>query len=398
MLRVGEVDWADSNIFRAGITPIYDDGVNKWIGLGVTKSRIGLTTIGGGFDDSDFDLLSTAVREYNEEIEDNYVKLEEGSVYDMYAVKTEDSIQILYPVKEKLTNFIPTDELYNILWVTTGQLSIIIEHQEHLLPPNNKSRAFVYGSGFPDICRLMINAVESGAPFTVGDEINLVRIRKIHSVSSKVFTNIEDLERDACFPGYFPGKVTMVITDKYICISRADGTIYKLDMSHCTAVASILKKMGRLVIVATKKNEARVFIRFGLKKQLVRSIEDLLNRDRSLSTIKREFNEKLQIIDKLEESVRINKELDLLNEYDEKCHNLIDKSKCFFNEKRAYFLGLFNMLNSMLSSGPKSLDELKVSLLTMISRKDITVGILVKYLSEIGLIRCNDNISNFYLI
>jgi len=65
---VKQIRWDNPNIERGGVIPIYIYGGHKWIGFGISNHSAIISPLGGSFEDKDYDLLSTAVREYNEEV------------------------------------------------------------------------------------------------------------------------------------------------------------------------------------------------------------------------------------------------------------------------------------------------------------------------------------------
>lgn len=151
LIHVNQVNWASTTISRAGIIPIYDDGVHKWIGLGISKFSGNITTIGGQFEAGDYDLLITAIREYNEEVGFNMPNLTEDDVQNCYAIQSSYSIAIFYPVTEiSAIEFVPTDELFDLIWVTPQQLQIMATKQEFILhrhPKRNASSSNSNSSG-----------------------------------------------------------------------------------------------------------------------------------------------------------------------------------------------------------------------------------------------------------
>ncbi len=135
-------DWSLKTIDRAGVIPVYDDGIYKWIGLGVTRLSGSLVLIGGAFENKDHDLLDTAVREFNEEV--NPIKnlnfkrnLSTLDVLKCHGAWVDGSdfssfhrgLYIFFPIYRKPLHFQPTPELYDILWVTPTQLINLIKFQ-----------------------------------------------------------------------------------------------------------------------------------------------------------------------------------------------------------------------------------------------------------------------------
>lgn len=131
------INWADESIDRCAIIPVVECADQTFICLGISRQTGNIISIGGSYDEKDLDLLSTAVREYNEEIGDSLVKISEKDLEACYAIKSDHGINIILPMKIPLCKLTETDELYNILWVTHGQFQIILDNG-HLLLDTSK--------------------------------------------------------------------------------------------------------------------------------------------------------------------------------------------------------------------------------------------------------------------
>ena len=86
-ISVKSIDWSDENIHRAGIIPIVIEGDEKWIGVCISSYNTSIGTFGGKHEDCDYDLLDTAVREFNEEVGDNFPHITCEDLMDCYAIK-----------------------------------------------------------------------------------------------------------------------------------------------------------------------------------------------------------------------------------------------------------------------------------------------------------------------
>lgn len=81
---VEETNWADPTIERAGICLFYrfdsKSASTTFIGFGINNYSGIISPLGGSFEENDHDLLSTAIREYNKEVGQNFPNLTEESV------------------------------------------------------------------------------------------------------------------------------------------------------------------------------------------------------------------------------------------------------------------------------------------------------------------------------
>lgn len=356
LFRVRDIDWADPNISRAGVIPIHYDGKEKWIGLGVSKFSASITAIGGIYENEDYDLLETAIREYNEEIGNNLPHINIRSVINCYAIKTPYTIQILLPVRSRPTRFNETAELYNLLWVTPKQLSAMNNHQQYYLPGRGKRvRAYVFSSGVKNVVVPLIKAVDDGIAFRLIPNIEPVqRVKRIVAPSDpKIVTDINSLIEDARIPGDFRGHIGVVITDDVTALIRGDETIYYLSHIELPTVIDILNTLGFRVIVGLNADR-KVLVDAGIKPKLLSSIQHLFQQsiDKGMeeaSILFTEFVTKLGTIRNQNTYQSIVKELKLLMEYEEESYEIVKAGGVFFNETRACFLDSLNQVNSLLN-------------------------------------------------
>lgn len=244
IVRVRDVDWTNPNIYRAGIVPICIENGYKWIGLGVSKFSGNITTIGGSYEVGDYDLLSTAVREFNEEVGDNMRHLIEDAVYNCYSVHSDYSPIILLPISRRPIIFKETEELFDLMWVTPHQLRIMAANQEYGLfqskrlieeYPSNRghsaptTRAFVFSIDLKFLAEGIANAVEDGKCFIRPNSTEgFVRPQRVTTVMvPKISTSIEEFMFDSTNYKAW-GNTALVITPDIIGLMRRDRTVYLL--------------------------------------------------------------------------------------------------------------------------------------------------------------------------
>jgi len=357
--RVRDINWADPNIYRAGIIPICDDGTYRWIGLGVTMFSTNITSIGGSYETTDVDLLDTAVREYNEEVGNNMRNVVDESIYNCYTIKTDYTIQILMPVCNRPYTFKRTEELYTMLWVTTKQLEAMERATNMILPGTyGKTRAFPFSMDFRKLVKPLIYAVDNGIGLKLtrnSDNINRpMRISK--KIDNIVITDMDKLEEDSKITGEFIGFVGIVIVSgniNKIGLIRNDRRIYILTLNNVRRIADILIMLKVKILVSTNIDKSWLIKNTALTSKMVRAIESYV--DRPLpgyqETRKSFMNRMNGIKGKGVDDLMI-KKLELIAEYETLLYKLIQKDQHFFNEKRAYFLDALNVVNNALSLGP----------------------------------------------
>lgn len=115
--HVSEVDWANPNISRASVIPYFEHGEELVFGFGISSTS-NITTVGGKFEDTDFDLLDTAKREVFEEVG---LEMKDEILFSSSAIQTQGNVAILYEVQGPFI-FAPSDEIKALFWLTKSQL------------------------------------------------------------------------------------------------------------------------------------------------------------------------------------------------------------------------------------------------------------------------------------
>ena len=370
---VRDINWADPNIYRSGIIPIYNDGTRNWFALGVTDYSSSLTAIGGVYDNVDHDLLTTAVREYNEEVGKNMQHLSEEAVYDCYAVQTHYTIQILLPVQTKIMKFMRTNELYDLIWVTAKQLKAMSDHLDFKLP-GSQIKPFVFSAGLIDLIPILLEITGPVGRVTSTDRF--VRPKRISKENiPHVVTDFSIFENDSLIYGDFSGNIAVVVTDGYIGIIRRDRTIYLLPIRDVARALAIINKLAIRTYVSTIADEKS--LENSLPPKIIYSIERRSLREGKKSHgILKQFISELNIIrgnqDILEDE-RIFDELNLIMDYEIKLYESTLESRKFFNFKRACFLKGVNLVNDSLSRGPAEFWQLRQTVSKEYKCKDPTL-------------------------
>lgn len=141
---VYNTDWSTRNKGRAAIIPYIKKGKTieisgdyvgiPWFGLIATdKGSIG--TLGGSFDPDDFDLLSAAIREYNEETLGRLPLITPESMLHDAVVAADNDYFIFHRIEEDqvpMDNNYPTKwEISTMYWVTLEQIPYMLDLVHH---------------------------------------------------------------------------------------------------------------------------------------------------------------------------------------------------------------------------------------------------------------------------
>jgi 8-oxo-dGTP pyrophosphatase MutT (NUDIX family) len=274
-IPVRDINWADPLIDRAGIIPFVHSNGHDLIGIAVTANTAALSFLGGNFDATkDYDLLDTAVREYNEEVGTNCVHITVNDVLDLFAVRSSSTIQIFFPLKMRPSlKFVPTDEVELLLWVTPEQLHAMIDTQNAFIPGCGELRAFLSNKTVLDIAHILPD-IHFDKLKHDGTDVLVQREQKIkvkHLPVTKVGVN--ELMVDAQIKKLFVGHVCLAVRMETLCVMRSDRTCYMMPSTELPNVVALLSPLN-VTYYFTFDREATAFARrMNLQRRSVKCLE-----------------------------------------------------------------------------------------------------------------------------
>lgn len=412
IISVRDINWSNPDIYRAGIVPICIENGYKWIGLGVSKFSANITTIGGSYETIDYDLLSTAVREFNEEVGDNMRSLIEEAVYNCYALYSDYSLSILLPISRRPHSFKETEELFDLIWVTPQQLRIMATNQTYALfqskrlieeYPSNRgndapaTRAFVFSMDLKFLADGIANAVEDGKCFVRATSTEgFVRPRRITTVIiPKISTNIDEFMIDSTNYKAW-GNTGLVITPDIIGLIRRDRTIYLLPHNEMSSIIDGLNRSHTKTHVSLTSDLSHPLLsRFGSQIRLA-SIESDMRRTRIPQM---GFLTELKQFRNQSSNDRIINELNLIISYEAAIYEAIQQQGTLFNEKRGCFLKGMNMVNRILARHSSGMFYRKLkSLLTLsYTCRNPPSYTVINIMIDAGLLHQNRNSTDVYI-
>ena len=429
IVRVRDVDWTNPDIYRAGIVPICIENGYKWIGLGVSKFSGNITTIGGSYEVGDYDLLSTAVREFNEEVGDNMRHLIEDAVYNCYSVHSDYSPIILLPIWGRPTIFKETEELFDLIWVTPHQLRIMAANQEYALfqskrlieeYPSNRghsapaTRAFVFSIDLKFLAEGIANAVEDGKCFIRDSSTEgFVRPQRVTTVMvPKISNSIEEFTFDSTNYKAW-GNTALVITPDIIGLMRRDRTVYLLSYNEIQSIVDGLNRSHTKTHVALTSDLSHPLLsKFGSQIRLA-SIESDMRRTRlsqiNFLTDLQQFRNQMELdrlttfsepqYDARSQTDMIINELNLIISYEAAIYEAIQQRGIFFNEKRGCFLKGMSKVNRILEKQPHGMfyRKLKLLLTKSYTCRNPPSYTVINIMIETGLIHQNRNSTDVYI-
>lgn len=368
---VKNINWATSDIYRAGVIPVYYDGINYWIGLGISKYSGNIITIGGCIEKHDHDLLETAVREFNEEVGNNMSPIEEDELYNQYAIKSEYSITIFLPIQTRPENFKSTDEICDILWVTPKQLKIMANNQEYILEASNqysgdicfirrrgKTKAFYFSLDVKLIANEVANFVETGFCTYVDQQYKFClkqRPKRNNRKENVIVTTGNDaynslIQDSKSVRGW--GHICMSFRANEICIMRGDGKIYMLlinDNDKYEHIIHIINKIGCKIYLSLTEDMSHPLVKYMIEKSTpVHTVIHTLEKCHASEQLKIDFLVKVHRI--RENLFSLISEVKLISEYEEKIYKLAHEKRTFYQEKRVDFLKGLSLVNNLLSN------------------------------------------------
>ena len=413
IIRVRDINWDDAEIQRAGIVPICRENGNKWIGLGVSKFSGNITTIGGLCEIVDHDLLSTAVREFNEEVGENMRLLKEEEVYNCYALYSDYTLSIFLPILRRPDRFKETEELLDIIWVTPGQLNIMAKNQECELFRGKKeegkkeegkrergryttpkTRAFMFSMDLEFIALGIARVVKEGRCFDSDvSKVVFERPRRIAKIIvPKISTSVEEFAEDSEKYKVW-GCTALIITDEVVGIMRRDRKMYLLEHDKMSSIMEGVKRSRAKLLVALTSDLEHPLLRAGREeiccstqsRMRLSSIEKDMKRARIPQN---KFLEDLLSLRAEGKEERITKELNFITYHEAKIYRAMKQKGTMLNKSRTRFLRGVNIVNRLLEGGRGMLyGKLKSTLDGEYGHRNPPCYIIINIMIETGLIR-----------
>jgi hypothetical protein len=329
-----------------------------------------LVTIGGNYEHTDHDLLSTAVREWNEEMTPNVPILAEDYLYNRYAIQSRSFINILLPLP-KLMKFKSTDEIYTLIWITAGQLKAMKEHQNVILSAvdtkinekigykNVGTRAYVFSTELNAIADSLIEVMNQEYIFTSTRDLSPFERpkRELKKTQPRIIESMDEFSANIS-SGWHASAI--IITSKHFVICRPNDIIYKLPLTKIkTIVGKINQNKIKLLIPFDDDLRNPILLRSGLKNQNVISIQQKLDKA-NMKFEKIEFIKLIRQARSLHEDERIQTESELIFDYEYRSYQRLYETKILMNLTRGYFLQILNMINHKISQSRVPLTYLEL--------------------------------------
>lgn len=155
-MKVSEVDWEKTSIFRGGIIPFYDYKHIRLYAFSIENGSGSLSDFGGHIETGvDKDLLDAIIREYYEESFGIFGDITRDSIQDCEVLKGSETFQILLPInlnpretvnlfQQKLLKIQPSisHEAQAIIWLSKDQIKLIIQDPNHYQDNDNILRMY----------------------------------------------------------------------------------------------------------------------------------------------------------------------------------------------------------------------------------------------------------------
>lgn len=357
LMPVANVNWADPKLFRAGILPVCDG----YIGLSVSSYSSILSTIGGSFEASlDYDLFSTAIREYNEEVGYNLPNVTELDLHKCYAIVSEYSILIFLQIDKIPDKFEPTDEINKIVWVTPQQLitfannqSLYIKSKTVTVKSQGKvSRALTFSSDLKHYAEDIAYIVHHHKDLRLSHRApTLIRTKKqSDDRSNEIIYDFDKFNKDFQETSYWL-RSPIVITPNMMSIRHhKTGALYIIESIDYPNFINALLAKNKMYFLISCLHDVKHLDPTGknlkmLKKKIVQvdNCEYRIKEHIKFTALTKTRNFDLQ--------KRLIEEPKVIRMYEELIYVHSKKMGTYFSQKRASFLDAINTVNMRLKNG-----------------------------------------------
>jgi hypothetical protein len=401
LYHVSQINWSDPRIYRAGIVPICKKAGKCKLGFGVSNSSAVIVTIGGAFEQSDGDLLVTAVREYNEETGSSLVVNE---VLNCYAVRNKGTINILLPVSDSIA-FKPNKELERMLWLTTDQAVAIIKNQSRKYYARRGSvRILTMAQSLINEIPLLTWSVATGLPFIrYYYPFYFRRTYKAPELKQpRVSTNFNHLREDISDPSLFYGSTSLTVRGDYVAFERRDKVIYVFTVKDLGKFIEIITA-NKMKVYVSSESEVDFYNKFIVKAHIV-SIENRINKlieagaDRkTLQPMLIDFQEKIKSYHTFPDMCAVIWETILIHETEEAIYRatqevIVPKNKLRLSFWEALDMANLYLLNAAENGSSVPFWELVDYLIDNQKYRAIMASESINTMIELGLITRRDNV------
>jgi len=384
---VKSVDWSDTTIERAGIIPIVVNEDERWIGLCISKYNTSIGTFGGSYESSDYDLLDTAVREFNEEVGDNFQHITCEDLYDCYALKSSQSISVFVPFNEKPKTFRSTEEIYDLLWVTPSQMECFLENKDMVLDyveRYKRHKAFLLSCDLGKIGNAIVDIVSEHSNYYLLTEVPILRSkRSTIIIDYNQTTDFNTFIHDMKVKPYW-NKLFLISTETNIIISRRDKTIYVFPITDKILILNALTMLNgnkiKLLVGDNSDfiNYSDVILPYNV---FIVSMKQHAKSGRVPYIIPKNYD---RLLLSARNSDSFMTELEFLFQYEEKIYFEINKLGKYFNPQRAIFL---DRIKFIINCEYNSRKDLYSKFQRKFGRSGPSPSIIINIALRIGLIR-----------
>lgn len=341
-IPVKEVDWSDSTICRAGVIPIVIENNEKWIGLCISKYNTSIGTFGGTYDIKDRDLLDTAVREFNEEFGNNITPINFEDLVNCYALKSNYSISIFLPFPERIKCFNSTKEVYDLLWVTSKHLLLMMNCRNLILDYHNtrtsRCKAFLLSYDLERIALSVCRIVNSRSDYYLIKDTPLVRTKRCGNTAGYTYvTELDSFLRDVATRHHW-SRSCIIINDKNVIIYHKDRVVYILPNSNKSHIfIPFGNTPGHIFnFIVGNNSDVHKLSHFNKPDNVViSSMKQYAYHSKVPHVIPKNYD---SLLSHARTSNDVMDELQLLSECELKVYQEVSNQGIYFNEKRASFL------------------------------------------------------------
>lgn len=235
--RVFEVDWSTEKYLRSSIVPYFKHENQYIFGFGITVKG-NLTTFGGMFEKSDFDLLDTAQREYKEE---TGLSCNDKTLFGSFVIQTQGNIVILYKYDD-IPPIKVSDELVSDVWLTIEQLK-------------NIKQANIFSFDVSELVEIGLDDMDLNISLNEESETNSVPIRnKKVVIKDRFLYDVKEFEHDLTTNGNWQ-LIILIFQDGWVYLKRSDEKMYQVSKNKFVSLSHYFKEhRSRLVTLGKVPN------------------------------------------------------------------------------------------------------------------------------------------------
>ena len=247
--KVEDFDWSNNKIDRAGVTPLFVTKTGmRLIGLPISKYVTNINCVGGSYEPHDYDLLDTAIREYNEETFGSTPNIDVSNILGCEVAYSENVCEIVMPINEMFTTFTPNNEIDDFIWITCSQLEAILENRNEVFYQSN-TKMYSTGRALRVLGHDIIAIVKSMN--LDNDKTEIKRTKRLCTIRDiKINGTADDFINDVNKGYLYEGRIALFIARKFH-LYHCSGLNYCIEPDELLTLSKIINAKTSAIYTIT---------------------------------------------------------------------------------------------------------------------------------------------------